>query len=67
MPDTLPIPDAASEQDAKRIKHVNRNLQIRRSYPNLRDEHGRDQALQILSDRHDVSPGTARRIVYGQR
>jgi len=67
MADTLPIPDAASERDAQRIRQVNRNVAIRRSYPELRDEYGRDKALEILADRHNVSPGTARRIVYKQR
>jgi len=67
MPDTLPIPEAASEQDAKRIEQVNRNLRIRAEYPKLRDEHGRQRAWEILGNRHGVSPSTARLIVYRQR
>jgi hypothetical protein len=67
MADTLPIPDTASEQDRRRIEHVNRNLRIRSAYPDLRDEHGRQRAFELLAERHGVSPGTVRRVVYGQR
>jgi len=65
--DLLPAPEEASERDRQRLDQVRRNVRIRRQYPPLRDEHGREKALQILSDRHDVTPGTARRIIYRQR
>jgi len=67
MPITLDIPDEASEQDARRIKQVNRNLRIREEYPSLRDKHGRQRAWEILGDRYSVSSSTARLIVYRQR
>ena len=67
MPVTLDIPDEASEQDAKRIRQVNRNLQIRDDYPELRDQHGRQRAWEILGERYGVSPSTARLVVYRQR
>ena len=67
MPQTLDIPDEASEKDARRIRQVNRNLQIRGDYPSLREQHGRRKAWKILGERYNVSPSTARLIVYGQR
>ena len=67
MPDTLPIPDAASERDAQRIRQVNRNLRIRAAYDDLRDEYGRDEALCRLARRHSLQPRTVRAIVYGLR
>ena len=67
MPDTLDIPEGASEKDRQRIKQVNRNLRIRAAYDDLRDEYGRDEALQILSSRHNLEPTTVKAILYGQR
>ena len=67
MPQTLDIPEGASEQDAKRIKQVNRNLRIRAEYPKLRDEHDRQRAWKMLGERYGVSPSTVRLIVYCQR
>ena len=67
MPQTLDIPDEASEKDARRIQQVNRNLQIRGDYPALREKHGRCKAWEILGERYNVSPSTARLIVYEQR
>lgn len=67
MPQTLDIPDEASEKDARRIRQVNRNLQIRGDYPALRERHGRRKAWEILGERYNVSPSTARLIVYEQR
>jgi len=67
MPQTLDIPDGASEKDARRIQQVNRNLQIRDDYPALREKHGRRKAWEILGERYGVSPSTARLIVYEQR
>lgn len=65
-PVTVQDEDLLSEQDRRRIDQVRRNARIRHSYPDLRDEHGRDEALQILSERYSVSPSTARLIVYEQ-
>jgi hypothetical protein len=67
MPQTLDIPDEASEKDARRIRQVNRNLQIRADYPDLKGEHGRQRAWEILGERYNVSPSTARKVVYHQR
>jgi hypothetical protein len=64
MPDTINIPDRASEHDARRIRHVNRNLRIRRDYPALRDEHGRDEALERLAEREGCSTWTVQEVVY---
>ena len=67
MPQTLPIPENASEKDRQRIEQVNRNLQIRQAYDDLRDEHGRQAAFRLLGDEHDLQPSTVKAIVYGQR
>lgn len=64
MAETLPIPEDASEHDEKRIRHVNRNLRIRRDYPSLRDSHGRDAALRLLAEREDCSRWTVQKVVY---
>ena len=60
-------PKEASDKDRQRIRQVNRNVLIRRAYPDLRDEHDRQEAWEILAERHNVSPSTVRLIVYGQR
>lgn len=64
---TLPVPAEASEKDRQRIQQVNRNIQIRRAYPDLRDEHGRNEAFRKLARRYNVEPPTVKAIVYEQR
>jgi hypothetical protein len=63
----LPVPEKASEKDAQRIQQVNRNVVIRRSYPELRDKHGRDKAFRLLSEQFSCSEATVRKVVYGER
>lgn len=67
MPDTLPVPDELPERDRQRVEHVNRNIRIRSAYPSLRDEHGRDEALQRIAQKEDVSTALVREVVYGRR
>jgi len=70
MPETLTfhVPADAPKRDLRRVEQeaevARRNAQIRRRYPGLRDQHGRDAAMEALADRHDVSPRTVWRVVY---
>jgi transcriptional regulator GlxA family with amidase domain len=70
MPEILTFhaPADAPERDLRRLEQdaevARRNAQIDRRYPNLRDQYGRDAAMEALADRHDVSPRTVRRVVY---
>jgi len=67
---TVTLPTDATEDDVRRVKEtariVRRNVRIRRQYPALRDEHGRDEAFERLSDRHHCSVSTVREVVYGR-
>jgi hypothetical protein len=63
----LDAPHNASEKDLKRVRQVNRNLLIREHYPSLRDQHGRDEAFRLLSQRFSCSTATVRKVVYGER
>lgn len=67
MPDTLDIPENLPTPDRNRMKRVNRNIRIRKCYPELCDEHGRAAALEILAERHGISPASVREIVYERR
>jgi hypothetical protein len=67
MAEQLDIPDGASRLDAQRIRQVNRNLQIRAAYEQLRDEHGRDRAFDMLAERHGCSRALIREVVYERR
>jgi len=67
MPDTMEIPDDLPTPDRNRMERVNRNIRIRNVYPSLRDEHGRQEALHILAERHGLSPASVREIVYGRQ
>ena len=68
---TVSIPEDASERDERRVRQAaeraKRNAEIREAYPTLRDEHGRDEALEILAERHACSPATVREVLYGRR
>ena len=67
MPDTLDIPEGLPAPDRNRMKRVNRNIKIRNVYPSLRDKHGREGALQILAERHGLSPASVREVIYGRQ
>lgn len=61
-------PPEASPRDKQSIRRVNRNVQIRRRYPTLRDEHGWERACEILSDEFpSVSKWTVREIINERR
>jgi transcriptional regulator GlxA family with amidase domain len=63
------MPADAPERDLRRVRQnaevAERNAQIRRDYPELRDEHGREKAMRQLAERHHCSPRTVERAVYG--
>lgn len=71
MPDTIQIevPADAPDRDISRVEReaqvATRRAQIKRQYPGLRDQHGRDKALEILQERHGESVRTIRRVLYG--
>lgn len=67
MPHTLPIPDELPRPDRQRVERVNRNIKIREAYPDLRDEHSRSVALEILAERHGLAPASVREVVYGRQ
>jgi hypothetical protein len=67
MPDTINIPDKLPRPDRDRLERVNRNIQIRDAYPQLRDQLGRDKALSVLAERHGLSPASVREVVYGRQ
>jgi hypothetical protein len=66
---TFEVPADAPDRDLERVEReasvARRNAEIRRRYESLRDEHGRMDAYEQLSDAYHVSPRQVRRIVYG--
>jgi len=65
----ITLPPDATEDDVRRVeetaKVVRRDVAIRRQYPDLRDEHGKWEAIALLAERHCCSSRTVRRAIYG--
>jgi hypothetical protein len=68
--EVVTLPEDATEGDVRRVKEtariVRRNVRIRRQYPELRDEVGRDEAFRRLARKHCCSVSTVREVVYGR-
>ena len=68
--EVVTLPADATEDDVRRVREtariVRRNVRIRREYPGLRDEFGRDEAFNRLAERHSCSVSTVREVVYGR-
>ena len=62
----LPVVTAAKAPPRGRAWRVERDNEIKASYPELRDRHGREVALDRLAERHSVSVETVRRAI-GQK
>lgn len=71
MPDTITIevPSDAPDRDLRRVRQeaevATKRAKMRRAYPDLRDEYGRDEAMRRLASRHCCSPRTVERAIYG--
>jgi len=69
--EVVTLPEDATEGDVRRVREtariVRRNVRIRRQYPGLRDEHGRDEAFRRLAEKYCCSAATVRKVVYGER
>jgi len=68
--ETITLPEDATDDDIRRLKEtariIRRNIRIRRQYPDLRDEYGRDEAFRRLKEQHSCSVSTVREVVYGR-
>jgi len=68
--EVVTLPEDATDDDVRRVREtariVRRNVRIRRQYPGLRDEHGRDKAFRRLAEQHCCSVSTVREVVYGR-
>jgi len=71
MPETLTfeVPSDAPERDLRRVrqeaKTAERNAKITREYRKLKQKYPHQEAFQILAERHDCSPRTVRRVIWG--
>ena len=66
--EVVTLSEDATDDDVRRVREtariVRRNVRIRRQYPELRDEYGRDEAFRRLAEKHHCSIWTVRDILY---
>lgn len=59
------LTEGMNDREKARVDLAVRDMEIRKAYPALRDEHGQHGAYAILAEQHHVSESTVKRAVVG--